>query len=84
MDRRFERTELLFGAEAMEKLKNKRVLVVGTGGVGGFAVEAIARCGVGNIDLLDFDTVDITNINRPRKHSGQKKGGGVRRACKTD
>ncbi|MBE6987208.1 MAG: tRNA threonylcarbamoyladenosine dehydratase [Ruminococcaceae bacterium] len=64
MDRRFERTELLFGKDAMEKLKNKRVLVVGTGGVGGFAVEAIARCGVGNIDLLDFDTVDITNINR--------------------
>ena len=64
MDRRFERTELLFGTEAMEKLKNKRVLIVGTGGVGGFAVEAIARCGVGNIDLLDFDTVDITNINR--------------------
>ena len=64
MDRRFERTELLFGSDAMEKLKNKRVLIVGTGGVGGFAVEAIARCGVGNIDLLDFDTVDITNINR--------------------
>lgn len=64
MDRRFERTQLLFGEKAMEKLKNKSVLIVGTGGVGSFACEAIARCGVGNIDLLDFDRVDITNINR--------------------
>lgn len=64
MDRRFERTALLFGTEAMEKLKNKRVLIVGTGGVGSFVSEGLARCGIGALTLLDFDTVDITNINR--------------------
>ena len=60
----FSRTEMLFGKEAMEKLKNLRVAVFGVGGVGGHAAEAIARSGVGNIDLFDNDTVSITNINR--------------------
>lgn len=64
MDNRFERTGLIFGDTAMKKLNKARVLVVGIGGVGGFACEALARCGVGNIDILDFDKVDITNINR--------------------
>ena len=61
---RFSRTELLLGAEAMEKLKNARVAVFGIGGVGGYAVEALARSGVGAFDLIDDDRVCITNINR--------------------
>lgn len=59
-----QRTELLLGSEAMETLKNSHVAVFGLGGVGGFAVEAIARCGVGHIDIIDKDAVDITNLNR--------------------
>lgn len=61
---RFSRTELLLGAEAMEKLKNTRVAVFGIGGVGGYAVEALARSGVGAFDLIDDDRVCLTNINR--------------------
>ena len=64
MDRRFERTEMLFGNDAMEKLHKASVLVVGVGGVGGFVCEALARCGVGRMTIVDHDTVDITNINR--------------------
>ena len=50
---RFSRTELLLGAEAMEKLKRARVAVFGIGRVGGYAVEALARCGIGALDLID-------------------------------
>lgn len=60
----FSRTELLFGKEAMEKLKNSRVAVFGIGGVGGYAVEALARSGVGALDLIDDDRVCLTNLNR--------------------
>ena len=60
----FSRAELLLGADAMDKLKKCRVAVFGVGGVGGYAVEALARCGVGTIDLIDNDTVSLTNINR--------------------
>lgn len=60
----FSRTELLLGAEAMHKLKNARVAVFGLGGVGGYAVEALARSGVGQLDLIDHDTVSLTNLNR--------------------
>ena len=60
----FSRTELLFGREAMEKLAASRVAVFGIGGVGGFTVEALARSGVGAIDLIDDDKVCLTNINR--------------------
>ncbi len=60
----FSRTELLLGAEAMEKLKNARVAVFGVGGVGGYTVEALARSGVGALDLIDNDRVSLTNINR--------------------
>lgn len=60
----FSRTALLFGEEAMEKLKKSRVAVFGVGGVGGYCVEALARSGVGTIDLIDDDTVNITNLNR--------------------
>ena len=61
---RFSRTELLFGKAAMEKLAASRVAVFGVGGVGGYAVEALARSGVGHLDLIDNDTVSLTNINR--------------------
>lgn len=64
MDNRFQRTELLLGEEAIKKLRASRVAVFGIGGVGGFAVEALARSGVGALDLIDSDRVDVTNINR--------------------
>lgn len=60
----FERTALLLGTENMEKLKNARVAVFGIGGVGGFVVEALARGGIGTIDLIDSDTVSLNNCNR--------------------
>ena len=58
------RTALLLGPEAMQKLKNARVAVFGLGGVGGYVAEALARCGVGALELVDHDTVSLTNINR--------------------
>ena len=60
----FSRTELLLGDEALGRLKNARVAVFGVGGVGGYAVEALARSGVGALDLIDNDTVAQSNINR--------------------
>lgn len=60
----FQRTELLIGQENLEKLKNSHVIVFGLGGVGGGAVEALVRSAIGEISLVDFDTVDITNLNR--------------------
>lgn len=58
------RTVLLIGEEGIEKLKKARVAVFGVGGVGGFVAEALARSGVGNIDLIDNDKVSLSNINR--------------------
>lgn len=60
----FSRTQLLLGEAAMDKLKNARVAVFGIGGVGGYVCEALVRSGVGAFDLIDSDTVSITNINR--------------------
>ena len=60
----FLRTELLLGSDAIEKLKNSRVAVFGVGGVGGYVCEALARSGVGTFDLIDKDTVALSNINR--------------------
>ena len=60
----FSRTELFFGREGMERLWNSRVAVFGIGGVGGFAAEALARSGVGKLELIDSDTVAETNLNR--------------------
>lgn len=60
----FSRTELIFGKAAMEKLSLSRVAVFGIGGVGGYAVEALARSGVGALDLIDSDTVCLSNLNR--------------------
>lgn len=60
----FVRTQMLLGAETMEKLQNAHIAVFGVGGVGGYVVEALARSGVGKFDLIDNDTVALSNINR--------------------
>ena len=60
----YVRTELIFGADGMSKLFNSKVAVFGVGGVGGYAVEAFARSGIGRIDLFDDDKVCLTNLNR--------------------
>ena len=60
----FTRTELLFGQDAINKLSQSRVAVFGIGGVGGYTVEALARSGIGELDLIDNDSVSLTNINR--------------------
>ena len=64
MKDKFVRCEYLLGDNALECLKNKRVALFGVGGVGGYTLEALVRTGVGNIDVFDSDTVDITNFNR--------------------
>jgi tRNA A37 threonylcarbamoyladenosine dehydratase len=64
MDERLLRTEMLLGKEAVEKLKNSTVAIFGLGGVGGYAAEAIARCGVGHMVLIDNDTISRSNLNR--------------------
>ena len=60
----FSRTELLLGQEAMDRLDRARVAVFGIGGVGGYVCEALARSGIGALDLIDGDRVGLTNINR--------------------
>ncbi|CAC9924454.1 ThiF family protein [Aedoeadaptatus nemausensis] len=60
----FLRTQWLIGKEALETLKSKRVIVFGIGGVGGHCAEALLRSGIGTVDIVDFDRVDVTNINR--------------------
>ena len=60
----FSRTERLIGKDSISKLKNANIIIFGLGGVGSYAAEALARCGVGKITVVDKDTVDITNINR--------------------
>jgi tRNA A37 threonylcarbamoyladenosine dehydratase len=64
MENQFSRTEMLIGREAVERLASCRVAVFGIGGVGGFCVEALARCGVGTLDIIDADVVCESNINR--------------------
>lgn len=64
MHEQFSRTSLLLGSTAMEKLANARVAVFGVGGVGGYVAEALARSGIGSFDLIDSDTISISNINR--------------------
>ena len=61
---RLHRISLLMGKEAIEKLKQSTVMVVGCGAVGSFAIEALARCGIGHLILIDFDVVEESNINR--------------------
>ena len=60
----FIRTEHLLGSDNMEKIRNSYIAIFGIGGVGGYVVEALARCGINHIDLIDHDVVSITNINR--------------------
>lgn len=60
----FSRTELLFGREAMEKLASSSVIIFGIGGVGSHCIEALARCGIGNLLIVDNDDVSVSNINR--------------------
>ena len=62
--KQFQRTELLLGREAMEKIYAARVAVFGVGGVGGYAAEALARSGIGSLDLIDSDEVAESNLNR--------------------
>ena len=64
MREQFIRTEMLLGAEALERLQNARVALFGLGGVGGYTLEALARSGVGQLDLIDNDTVSRSNLNR--------------------
>ena len=64
MKEQFLRTEMLLGKDAMKRLQNAHVAVFGLGGVGGYTVEALARSGIGQIDLIDSDTVSLSNINR--------------------
>lgn len=64
MNNQFQRTESILGAESTARLKECRVAVFGAGGVGGYVIEALARSGVGTLDIIDADTVDITNLNR--------------------
>lgn len=60
----FEREELLIGKDNLLKLNSKTILIIGIGGVGGYVVESLARCGINHLILVDYDIVDITNINR--------------------
>ena len=64
MGNQFIRTESLIGADALQKLEHSRVAIFGIGGVGGYVAEALSRAGIGNIDLVDNDDVNITNVNR--------------------
>lgn len=64
MKENFERSAMLLGVEQVEQLANKRVAIFGVGGVGGYVAEALARTGIGAFDLIDHDTVSVTNINR--------------------
>lgn len=70
----FVRTEMLLGAEAMEKLKTMRVALFGIGGVGGYAAEALARSGVGAMDLIDHDVIAVSNLNRQIIATGKTIG----------
>ncbi len=64
MPDQFARTKMLLGQQGMERLKSSRIAVFGVGGVGGYAAEALARSGVGALDLIDHDSVSLTNLNR--------------------
>ncbi len=77
MKETFSRTEALLGTDGLQRLRSARVAVFGIGGVGGFAAEALARSGVGTLDLIDHDTVSVSNLNRQiialRSTVGKKK-----------
>ena len=77
MDNQFSRTELLIGSQALDRLAASRVAIFGIGGVGGYVCEALVRSGVGAFDLIDSDSVSLTNLNRQiiatRKTMGRDK-----------
>ena len=60
----FDRTIALIGKDNLDKIKNSSILIIGVGGVGGYAIEALIRSGIENITLVDYDKIDISNINR--------------------
>lgn len=60
----FKRTELLLGKENLEKLRNSHIIIFGVGGVGGYVLEGLVRAGIGSLTIVDFDKIDITNLNR--------------------
>ena len=64
MNEQFIRTEMLLGSAALERLQKARVAVFGLGGVGGYTVEALARAGIGQLDLIDSDSISLSNLNR--------------------
>lgn len=64
VDERFLRTSLLLGEDGLRRLQNSSVMIVGLGAVGGYALEAVARAGVGHLILVDFDRFELTNVNR--------------------
>ena len=70
----YERTALVLGEEAMQVLARSRVAVFGLGGVGGYVVEALARCGVGALDLIDSDRISPSNLNRQILATGETLG----------
>lgn len=77
MNEKFERLERLIGSESFAQLQNKTVLVLGLGGVGGYVVEALVRSGIGHLILVDFDRIELSNLNRQiialRSTIGQRK-----------
>jgi tRNA A37 threonylcarbamoyladenosine dehydratase len=70
----FQRLSLLTGDAALEKLKQKRVLIFGMGGVGSWCAEALVRCGIGKVGIIDFDTVQESNINRQLQATSRTLG----------
>ena len=64
MSEQFLRTEFLIGQDGIVKLRNARVAIFGIGGVGGYVAEALTRCGIGTIDIIDSDTINLSNLNR--------------------
>lgn len=80
----FSRNELIWGKDKQHALKEKHVVVFGVGAVGGYAVEMLARCGVGKLSIIDFDEVDESNLNRQiialHSNLGKKKTQEIGRA----
>jgi len=83
----FHRTELLVGGEGYDRLADSRICVIGLGGVGGHAAEAVVRSGVGHVTLVDFDKVCVTNVNRQvhatRKTVGKRKATLMEERCQS-